>query len=91
MNTCHSDPHVVPIQTAACRIDISYMWKDIVEVSGPDGLKRIKGFRDKALRGDWNGHRASRLSQQYRVIYRVESDRLIVLVLELTPHDYRRK
>lgn len=66
-------------------------WKDIVEVSGPEGLKLIKGFRDEALQGEWQGHRSSRLNQQYRVIYRVESDKLFVLVMEVTPHDYRRK
>jgi proteic killer suppression protein len=66
-------------------------WKDIVELSGPAGLKLIRGLRDEALRGEWKGYRASRLNQQYRVIYRVEGDRLIVLVLEVTPHDYRRK
>jgi len=66
-------------------------WKDVVEVSGPEGLKHIRGFRDEALRGEWQGHRSSRLNQQYRVIYRVESDKLFVLVMEVTPHDYRRK
>ena len=66
-------------------------WKDIVEVSGPQGLRLIKGFKDEALRGEWEGHRSSRLSQQYRVIYRVEADKLFVLVFEVTPHDYRRK
>ena len=30
--------------------------KDIVAISGPDGLKQIKGFRDEALRGEWKGH-----------------------------------
>ena len=66
-------------------------WKDIVEVSGPEGLKRIRGFSDEALRGEWKGHRSSRLGLHYRVIYRVEADKLKVLVLELTPHDYRTK
>ena len=66
-------------------------WKDIVEVSGPQGLNLIKGFRDEALRGEWKGHRSSRLNQQYRVIYKVESDKLFVLVMEDTPHDYRTK
>ncbi len=65
-------------------------WKDIVEISGPDGLRMIKGFHDEALRGDWKGHRSSRLSVQYRIIYKVESNQFIVLVLEITPHDYRR-
>ena len=66
-------------------------WKDIVELSGPAGLKLIRGFRDEALRGEWKGHRSSRLNQQYRVIYKLEDDHLLVQVVEVTPHDYRRK
>jgi addiction module RelE/StbE family toxin len=66
-------------------------WKDIVFVSGPNGLKMIKGFRDEALRGEWKGHRSSRLNSQYRVIYRVEKGEVLVLVMSVTPHDYRRK
>ena len=66
-------------------------WKDIVEVSGPQGLRLIKGFHDEALRGEWKGHRSSRLGLQYRVIYRTEANQLRVLVLEVTPHDYRTK
>ena len=66
-------------------------WKDIVQVSGPDGLRLIRGFRDGSLRGEWKGHRSSRLGDQYRVIYRVQKDELFVLVIELTAHDYRRK
>jgi addiction module RelE/StbE family toxin len=66
-------------------------WKDIVAISGPQGLRQIKGFRDEALRGQWQGHRSSRLNQQYRVIYRVEKDRVLIQVVTVTPHDYRRK
>ena len=66
-------------------------WKDIVGLSGPGGLRRIRGFRDEALSGEWKGYRSSRLNQQYRIIYRVESDRLIVQAVEVNPHDYRRK
>lgn len=66
-------------------------WKDIVEASGPAGLRLIKGFRDEALRGEWREHRSSRLNQQYRVIYKIEKEKLFVLVMELTPHDYGRK
>jgi len=66
-------------------------WKDIVRVSGPRGLRAIKGFRDEALRGEWKGHRSSRLGLQYRVIYEVEADEVIVYVVDLTAHDYRRK
>ena len=65
-------------------------WKDIAGISGPSGLKAIRGFRDEALRGEWKGFRSSRLNQQYRVIYKVEGDRLLIQVVEVTPHDYRR-
>ena len=66
-------------------------WKDIVAISGPEGLRRIKGFRDESLKGEWKGHRSSRLSQQYRVLYRVERERVFVEVVSVTAHDYRRK
>ena len=66
-------------------------WKDIVEISGPAGLRLIRGFNDEPLRGDWKGHRSSRLGDQYRVIYRIEKKELFVLVIDLTAHDYRRK
>ena len=66
-------------------------WKDIILISGPDGLKQIKGFRDEALRGEWKGHRSSRLNIQYRVIYKIEKDLVLVQVVNVTPHDYRRK
>lgn len=66
-------------------------WKDIVYISGPDGLRRIKGFRDEALRGKWRGYRSSRLGIQYRVIYRIEREHILVQVVRVTPHDYRSK
>jgi len=64
-------------------------WKDIATLSGPAGLRAIKGFRDEALSGKWEGHRSSRLNLQWRVIYRVEADLLLVQVVRVTPHDYR--
>jgi addiction module RelE/StbE family toxin len=66
-------------------------WKDIVTISGPQGLRKIKGLRDESLSGEWKGHRSSRLNQQYRVIYKVEKDRILIEVVNVTPHDYRRK
>ncbi|MBN2671094.1 MAG: type II toxin-antitoxin system mRNA interferase toxin, RelE/StbE family [Deltaproteobacteria bacterium] len=66
-------------------------WKDIIMISGPLGLKMIKGFHDEALRGEWKGFRSSRLGGQYRVIYKVENDLVLVKVMKATPHDYRRK
>ena len=66
-------------------------WKDIVSLSGPEGLRYIKGFRDEALRGEWKGHRSSRLGIKYRVVYRIDRDMVEVYVIDLTAHDYRRK
>ena len=66
-------------------------WKDIVRVSGPRGLRLIKGFHDEALRGEWKGHRSSRLGGQFRVIYEVAAQDVRVYVIDLTAHDYRRK
>jgi len=65
-------------------------WKDIAMISGPPGLRLIKGFHDEALAGKWNGHRSSRLGLQYRVIYRLIPERQLFQVVHITPHDYRR-
>jgi mRNA-degrading endonuclease RelE of RelBE toxin-antitoxin system len=53
-------------------------WKDIVHLSGPEGLRPIRGFNDEPL-------------LEYRVIYKVEDNRLRVMVIDVTAHDYRRK
>ena len=66
-------------------------WKDIVSISGPVGLRCIAGFRDEALKGEWQGCRSSRLNIQYRVIYRIEREQVLVQVVSVTAHDYRRK
>jgi mRNA-degrading endonuclease RelE of RelBE toxin-antitoxin system len=66
-------------------------WKDIATISGPPGLRAIRGFRDEALSGQWNAHRASRLGLKYRVIYRVLASHQLFQVVDVTPHDYRRR
>jgi addiction module RelE/StbE family toxin len=65
-------------------------WKDIARLSGPQGLRAIKGFHDEALSGDWKGHRSSRLGLQWRVIYRVVASVIQVQVVQVTAHDDRR-
>jgi addiction module RelE/StbE family toxin len=66
-------------------------WLDIASISGPSGLVAIHGFHDEALSGEWKGYRSSRLNLQYRVIYRVASSQQLFQVVEVTPHDYRRR
>jgi len=65
-------------------------WKDIVKISGPQGLKLVRSFNDEALSGNWQGFRFSRLDVQYRVIYKVQKEQVLVEVERVTPHDYRR-
>ena len=64
-------------------------WKDVVRISGPAGLRVIKGFHDEVLRGEWRGHRSSRLGLHYRLIYRVVGKEILVEVIDITAHDYR--
>jgi len=66
-------------------------WKDIVMISGPAGLRVIKGFHDEALQGEWEGYRSSRLGNRYRVIYQVEAQEVVVLVIDITAHDYGKR
>jgi mRNA-degrading endonuclease RelE of RelBE toxin-antitoxin system len=65
-------------------------WKDVAMLSGPPGLRAIKGFHDEALSGEWKGYRSSRLGIQYRVIYRSIPGQQLFQVESITAHDYRR-
>ena len=76
----------VPLEVLKCY----EKWKDIARLSGPPGLRLIKGFHDEALSGAWTGHRSSRLGLQWRVIYRVAADVLLIQVVDVNAHDYRK-
>ena len=66
-------------------------WKKVVELTGPQALSRISGYRDHALKGEWAGARSSCLNIKWRVIYVVIQNLVQVRVLEVTPHDHRKK
>ena len=66
-------------------------WKDIAMLSGPPGLRLIRGLNDEALSGEWKGYRSSRLGQQWRVIYCTAPEQQLFQVVSITPHDYRRQ
>ena len=66
-------------------------WKDVASLSGPPGVRLIKGFHDEALAGEWRGFRSSRLGLQWQVIYQVISNDFAFCVESITPHDYRRR
>ena len=65
-------------------------WKDIASMSGPMGLRQIKGFRDEALAGKWKGYRSPRPGDQWRIIYCIVADEALFRVEWITAHDYRR-
>lgn len=67
------------------------LWKRIVELEGPAGLRLVKGFHDEALRGQWLGYRSSRLTKQWRVIYKSVKQRFEVYVVDINPHEYNRR
>ncbi len=39
----------------------------------------------------WKGYRSSRLNIQYRVLYKIAGDKVLVQVEDITAQDYRRK
>jgi len=64
-------------------------WCAIVRQSGPVALRAIKSFHDEKLSGKLAHMRSSRLSRQWRVLYRVHADVVTVYVERITPHLYR--
>ena len=58
------------------------VWRELVKTSGPLALKKIRGYRDHALKGEWRGARSSYLTKQWRVIYVIEKDALQVMVMK---------
>jgi len=66
------------------------LWVDLVRVDGLDVARAIPGFRDHALKGEWQGYRAIRLSGAYRAIYILSEHKSVetVCVEEVNKHDY---
>jgi len=74
------------IQRAPREIQEKYIvWRNRVRRLGP---QLHGGFRVHALQGDRKGQKSARLNRQWRVIFKVLEDQLIVEALELTPHKY---
>jgi addiction module RelE/StbE family toxin len=67
------------------------VWKKVVELSGPQALKKIPGYKDYALKGEWQGARSSYLNRQWRVIYLPNKKEVKIFVLEVNAHDYKKK
>lgn len=65
-------------------------WKDIARHSGSPGLQKINGYHDEALKGNWHGYRSSRLGPKWRVIYQALDDILLIEVVEVNAHVYKK-
>jgi proteic killer suppression protein len=66
------------------------LWVDLVRVDGLEAARAVRGFRDHALKGEWQGYRAIRLSDSYRAIYVVRDRSSVetVCVEEVNKHEY---
>lgn len=66
------------------------LWVDLVRFEGLEAARAVRGFRDHALKGQWKGYNAIRLSDAYRAIYIVRGQGVVetVYVEEVNKHDY---
>jgi len=65
-------------------------WVDEIESHGPEHVQ-TDYWNDHPLESEWTGLRSASFSVCGRVIYRVEDDRLIVMVVRITAtHNYRK-
>ena len=65
------------------------VWVEVVRNGGSANLKHFPGFKDEALKGELRHCRSSRLNIQYRVVYSEKKDIKEIIVLKVTPHEYR--
>ncbi|MCE2441438.1 MAG: type II toxin-antitoxin system mRNA interferase toxin, RelE/StbE family [Candidatus Latescibacteria bacterium] len=56
-------------------------WKDVVSLSGPEGVWRIEGFHDEPRPGKKKGRRQSWLDAGWRVVYRIRKREIRVRAL----------
>ena len=65
-------------------------WVEVARNGGSINLKNYPGFRDEKLKGELHECRSSRLSIQYRVTYSEDSTVKEIVVLKVTPHEYKK-
>ncbi len=66
-------------------------WVGSVELEGLEEIRRLPGYHDEPLRGEWEGHRSIRLSRAYRAIYVIrpgEKNSELVRVETVNKHRY---
>lgn len=64
-------------------------WVLQIDLEGIERVRKIPGYRDKALSGLRLGQRCVRLNRAYRLFYEViENDITVILIVEVNKHDY---
>jgi proteic killer suppression protein len=65
-------------------------WIDQVTHEGLEATRKIAGYHDEPLKGEWKGFRSIRLSQSYRAFYTLKDDGMLkfVAVERINKHEY---
>ena len=74
-------------------LEVIKEWRKTVGEGGPGALlNRPDIWADHPLYGEWVGYRSSSFSYKGRLIYRVESKIVTVVLVRITKdHDYKKK
>jgi proteic killer suppression protein len=65
------------------------VWVGSVQATGLEATRRLPGYHDEPLKGQWKGYRSVRLSQAYRAIYSVRDDGTIEFAQVETVNKHR--
>ena len=65
-------------------------WVGAVQLDGLERARRLPGYHDEPLRGEWKGYRSIRLNRSYRAMYSIQDDGFLefVLVEAVNKHEY---
>lgn len=69
-----------------------YDWVKAVEFDGMENVKKLSGYHDEKLKGEWEGFRSVRLTKVYRVFYceLKKEEFYIVRVVKVSRHEYKK-
>jgi proteic killer suppression protein len=65
-------------------------WVGAIQLDGLEQTRRLPGYHDEPLHGNWKGYRSIRLNRSYRAFYRIHDDGFseFVLVETINKHEY---
>jgi proteic killer suppression protein len=65
-------------------------WVGSVQSTGLEAVRKLPGYHDEPLKGEWAGYRSIRLNRAYRAIYSVQKDDVVEFarVDAVNKHEY---